>query len=244
MAFVCLAYHRVADDTAAAVGRLSLSEASFRAQMAWLERRGYRGVTISHALAGRDGARRVALSFDDGYQDFVTIAWPILRQHGFQATLFVVPGMVGGQATWDGGDGSTLMDWPDLDALAAAGIEIGAHGLTHSRLDEMHPEEASKELSEARHIVKLHLGKPPDGVAYPYGCHSRELTWLAAAAGYRWAATARGGRNRGDAQFRMRRTTIPRREWGGWGVIAFSMQVLSGYASWVDLRMDLRRVQG
>lgn len=215
---------------------------AFEKQMAWLARAGFQGVTLSEALAQSGRRRQIGLSFDDGYRDFANNAWPLLDHFGFRATLFVVPGMAGGEASWESGDGSELLDWSQIEALNRYGVEIGAHGFSHDSLVKMSPEEALGEMRASRHLLAERLQRAPAGMAYPYGDHNHEVIQLAARAGFEWAATSRSGRNRGVDRFRVRRTTLGRESSGGTGFIRFWVKVVTGYASWVDLRMDLRRV--
>lgn len=236
MSFVCLAYHRISGAPAAQADPYTVRPAQFAAQMAWLGRAGWRGVPLGRA--GR-GPREIALTFDDGDAEFLTHAWPVLRAHGFGATVFVVAGRVGGRADWAGAEGMTLLDWPDLAALAAAGVEIGAHGLSHVPLDALPPEQAAQDLRQAYDCLAARLSFGPTGLAYPYGRWSVGAAEAARQAGYRWACTARGGRN-GPATppFKLRRTLML----GCDSALAFQVKARTGYARLVEWRMDWRRV--
>jgi peptidoglycan/xylan/chitin deacetylase (PgdA/CDA1 family) len=234
--FVCLAYHRLSADPAALADRYTVRPAQFQAQMAWLARAGYVGVAV------RDAGQRpntIALTFDDGDQSFFDTAWPILRAHGFGATVFVVAGRVGACADWPGAAGLPLMDWPHLKALAEAGVEIGAHGWQHTPLDALPAEAAATELTGARQALAARLPQPPASLAYPYGRWSPGAARAAQQAGFEWACTARGGRN-GPAtpRFKLRRALVVGRD----GPLAFRLKARTGYAHWVDVRMDWRRL--
>jgi peptidoglycan/xylan/chitin deacetylase (PgdA/CDA1 family) len=196
--------------------------------MAWLAARGHVGVTIGEAW--REG-RGLALSFDDGYADFYEEAWPVLQEHGFRATLFPVAGWVGGVE-----DGTRMMDWDTLGELAAAGCEIGAHGLTHRPLDVATEDEMREEMEAGQRFITRYIGSMPTGIAYPYGRASERVERMVAQMGYEWGATARGGRNRDDTlRFRLRRTLI--RAWdAGPG---FALKAATGYANFMEVRMDL-----
>ncbi|HEY1675458.1 MAG TPA: polysaccharide deacetylase family protein [Streptosporangiaceae bacterium] len=78
----------------------------------------------------------VALTFDDGYDDFRHYALPVLQRYGFGATAFVIAGRLGGVNAWDAlGPRKTLMTAGQVREVMAAGIEIGSHGLRHVTLD-------------------------------------------------------------------------------------------------------------
>jgi peptidoglycan/xylan/chitin deacetylase (PgdA/CDA1 family) len=233
MGFVCLCYHRIAPVGGQGGDAYTVRADRFRRQMAWLAARGGVGVTVSEAR--REG-RGLALSFDDGYADFYEEAWPVLREYGFRATVFVVAGRAGKTADWEGADGSRLMGWDTLGELAAAGCEIGAHGLTHRPLDVATEDELREEMEAGQRFINQYIGTPPSGIAYPYGRWSERVVKAAAAAGYEWAATVRGGHNRrATPRLRLRRTVVRARDVD----FGFALKVITGYASLIDMRMDL-----
>ena len=76
----------------------------------------------------------VALTFDDGLEEHVSVALPLLREHSARGTFYVLCKGFGEPATAVGYPGRHLtMD--GLAALLEAGMEIGSHGRTH-RLGE------------------------------------------------------------------------------------------------------------
>jgi len=230
---IALAYHRIADDSR---DPFAVRPRDFAAQTGWLRRLGFRGATLCAAVTQR-GPRALALTFDDGTTDFAETAWPCLRRLGHAATLFVVPGRAGGRADWEPGTGTALLDWPALRDLRAAGVEIGAHGHTHARLDPDDEDAAHAEWFAAREALAAGLGTAPRALAYPYGEWSPALERAAARAGFALACTARGGRNGATTPLlKLRRTLVRRRD----GLARFTCKVLTGYASVVDARMDLR----
>ena len=96
-----LMYHRIADDGPAGLVRWRVPEPDFVRQIEWLAAEGYTSIRLDEwqAVQKRDPAalaRRVVLTFDDAYEDFVTTAWPILQRHDFSATMFVPTGLIGG----------------------------------------------------------------------------------------------------------------------------------------------------
>jgi peptidoglycan/xylan/chitin deacetylase (PgdA/CDA1 family) len=162
----------------------------FERQMAFLERAGYRTVSLERAL-GLAGAplpdRPVVITFDDGTLDFWHHARPSLERHGFTATLFVVSGHVGGTSDWDGHLGEParpLMSWDQLRELHASGFEIGSHTHTHRPLTDLSDADARSELDRSLHAVADHLGEAPKFLAYPRGFYDVRHKQLAREAGY------------------------------------------------------------
>lgn len=116
-----LVYHHIGPR---AQGRLGLAVSTFRRQMRYLKAHGYRTVSLDDLieftrLRRQLPRRSVALTFDDGYKSFLRYAYPILRELGFTATLFVYTDYVG--------LGRNALDWDDLRRLADEGFGLGAH---------------------------------------------------------------------------------------------------------------------
>lgn len=240
MNFVCLAYHCVTAAPAAQTDAYTITPACFAAQMEWLWRHGYRGVSLGEAMTGSDNKRLVAITFDDGYRDFYTTAWPLLRRCGFKATIFIVTGRMGQVADWPEASGVPLLSWPEVGELAAAGIEVGVHGAVHQAFDQRETTVTRAELAIARQKVTEATGQETVGLAYPYGRYSPAIIAAAQAAGFAWAATARGGKNRPETNpFTLRRTLVTGQDGNGW---RFALKVGTGYAKLVEWRMDVRRV--
>ena len=241
MNFVCLTYHRVTADPAAQADPYTVTPADLEAQLDWLARKGYRGVTLSQAVADRNGTRRLALAFDDGYRDFYTDAWPLLRRYRFKATLFLVTGRVGQAADWPEAVGAPLLSWFEARELAAQGVEIAVHGVEHRPMDGMDTAVLQTELQAARQTIITESGVEPIGLAFPYGRYTPAVLKAAHKAGFAWAATARSGRNDASTnRLALRRTLVQGGDRGGW---PFALKVRTGYAKLVEWRMDLRRIK-
>ena len=91
---------------------LWVTPSSFSAQMHWLARLGYTGLAMSELmpyLRGEKKGKVVGITLDDGYQSNVSHALPILKQHGFSATCYVVSGRLGQHNEWDAD-----LAWPKL----------------------------------------------------------------------------------------------------------------------------------
>jgi peptidoglycan/xylan/chitin deacetylase (PgdA/CDA1 family) len=138
----------------------------------------------------RDG---VAITFDDGFENFAEEAWPALREHEAPATVFVATDWVGRTNGWDAADPRIpdlpLMGWETLRALAAEGIEIGSHSRTHRRLPALSDDELARELAGARATIASEVGREPAAFAYPYGDHDARVARAVGAAGHSAAVT-------------------------------------------------------
>jgi peptidoglycan/xylan/chitin deacetylase (PgdA/CDA1 family) len=211
-----LAYHRIAPTGSAALAPYRIAPEAFEAQLRYLKDAGYRSVgleewraaMVKHApLAGRC----VMFTFDDGTCDFSEFAWPLLKKYGFGATLFVVAGEVGDQNRWDHayGEDIALLNWDELRALSADGLEIGAHSHSHHHLTALSPEELVRDSLLTRRILIERLGYPIRSMAYPYGDHDRVVRHLVGAAGFSFGLTCEEGRcGLWDNAMQLKRLTI------------------------------------
>jgi peptidoglycan/xylan/chitin deacetylase (PgdA/CDA1 family) len=182
-------YHGVADADEDP-NQLCVSPARFAEQMAWLARRGLRGVGIAELVdAMRAGRQRglVGLTFDDGYTNVLETALPVLRQHGFGATAYIISDRLGGTNEWDEGPTWQLMTGDQVRELAAAGIEIGSHAATHMRLAGASPAQLTAEISESRISLGALLGTEIRGFAFPYGSMDAASRQAVRDAGYEYA---------------------------------------------------------
>ncbi|MFD4686054.1 polysaccharide deacetylase family protein, partial [Streptomyces sp. NPDC058461] len=129
----------------------------------------------------------VGLTFDDGYADFLTGALPVLRRHGCGATLFVLPGRLGGDNAWDPlGPRKPLLSADGIREAAAEGVEIGSHGLLHTDLTRADDATLKAETEGSRAALADLLGVDVDGFCYPYGTIDLRAVAAVRDAGYRY----------------------------------------------------------
>jgi peptidoglycan/xylan/chitin deacetylase (PgdA/CDA1 family) len=165
----------------------------FEAHMRLISRLGMRGVSIRELLAAQArgqwrAARLVGLTFDDGYADFLDYALPVLMRYGFTATAFVLAGQLGGDNAWTPeGPRKPLMTAETLRTAAAAGIEIGSHGLLHVSLPSVSDEELDKEIGQSRRALQEAVGQEIRGFCYPFGHLDGRAVRAVEAAGYDYA---------------------------------------------------------
>ncbi|MFI0811126.1 polysaccharide deacetylase family protein [Streptomyces echinatus] len=183
-------YHSVGDRTDDPY-RITVTPGRLDGQLRWLRRRGLRGVSVAELLAARargEGRDLVGLTFDDGYADFLDNALPLLRRWECTATLFVLPGRFGGDNAWDPlGPRKPLLTADGIRRAAAAGVEIGSHGLTHVDLTRADDALLRAETAESRAVLEELTGAPVTGFCYPYGTVDRRAVEAVRSAGYHYA---------------------------------------------------------
>jgi peptidoglycan/xylan/chitin deacetylase (PgdA/CDA1 family) len=153
--------------------------------MALLASGGFRTLTVDQLLlAEGDLGRAVVITFDDGWADNFHHALPILREHGLIATVFVLSGSIGqpGYLTWD-----------QLRTMAAAGMSIQSHSVSHRPLGELSGAEVHQELSASRQAIAEHLGRPVTAVSLPHGSKNPDVMVAAKTCGYRAICTSEPG---------------------------------------------------
>lgn len=161
-----LTYHAI--DTSGSV--ISVSPAEFRRHMEILADNEVPVVPLDRVRRVK-GA--VALTFDDGFRNFIDSALPVLRARRFHATVFVVSGHAGGKNDWPsqpaGIPSLDLMNWAELRGIAGQGIALGAHTVTHPRLTELAADRVRGELRDCRARIEDRAGAEVAALAYPYG---------------------------------------------------------------------------
>jgi peptidoglycan/xylan/chitin deacetylase (PgdA/CDA1 family) len=195
-----LMYHRIATDGPPGLKRWRVPPELFDAHMNALNHAGYQTITLaewSDALVRQRPVRgkRVLLTFDDGYSDFLSEAVPILRRHNFSATMFLVAERIGQTALWDAsfGDCAPLMSWEEIKSVQAIGIEFGAHTCTHRKMTEMGSAELAEDTRRTRAILEEGLGVPVPTLAYPWGEQNELVRQVVREAGTRAAVTTEPG---------------------------------------------------
>lgn len=147
-------------------------------QLAALSEAGYRLVGLTEALDRLEQGgteKMVAVTFDDGYRDFLTHGVPALQQAGAGATLYASVGHLGGRAGWLGAWADAfgpMMTWSDLDEVAASGVEIGNHSLIHHPLDVLTAAQLRDEVVSSHDQLEQRLQRKVRSFAYPHGYNS------------------------------------------------------------------------
>jgi peptidoglycan/xylan/chitin deacetylase (PgdA/CDA1 family) len=187
-----LVYHNFGPESK---GRLVLAAKAFEEQMRYLKAEGYRVIGLRDFVAfmeqGRQIPRRaVILTFDDGYRAFKDLAYPVPKELGFTATLFVYTDYVGA--------GRNALTWADLQQFAKEGFDVQAHSKTHGDLrrergepDTQYSRRMQMELAEPQALFRRYFGRLADILAYPYGRWDEDLLKKVKENGYIAAFTVR-----------------------------------------------------
>lgn len=179
---------------------LVVSPSAFARQMGLLRFFGYRGMSMRELepyLSGEKQGKVVGITFDDGYQNNLDNALPVLKRNGFSATSYAVSGMLGGFNSWDRNTGiaeKPLMTIENWRAWLAGGMEVGSHTQTHSDLSKLQPDEAVEQIAGSKRDLESALACEVRHFCYPYGRFEEIHRSMVQQTGYITAATTQRGR--------------------------------------------------
>ena len=192
-----LTYHRFAENCSSP---LCMPKSTFELQMRYLKENGYHVITAEELLAFleyRQGLpqKSVLITIDDGYRSVYNIAYPILKEYGFTATLCIYTSFVGVS--------KMAITWDQLKELQSEGFTIGSHTIYHSDLTqpkegETEPEfmaRVKEELYGSKKIIDQKLGQDTYIIAYPFGYYDQISIQMAKKAGYKMAMSVKRGGN-------------------------------------------------
>ncbi|MBE7443835.1 MAG: polysaccharide deacetylase family protein [Planctomycetia bacterium] len=193
-------YHRISPTGASATARYRVTPESFEEQLKYLRDAGFYSIKLDDWYTAMETksplpGRAVLITFDDGYLDFLTYAWPLLKHYGFSAIVFVVTDEIGEFNRWDNvyGEQIPLLGWNDIRLLYTEGVEFGSHSASHPYLTALSTAEIVREGTRSRAILLRELGAPIKAFAYPHGAEDEVVQHLIGACGYIYGLSCRWG---------------------------------------------------
>lgn len=197
-----LMYHRVDYPDRESPG-LYVTPQTFEKQMQFLKAHNYRVLPLKEVVRMIKNKERVPLNtvvitFDDGYLDNFTNAFPVLKKLEFPATIFMISNNIGK-------DGWLAEE--DLRILDEAGIAIESHTANHAFLPEISDDEQVEELVRSKQRLEEVLGRPVTLFSYPAGGCTLDLAAKVESAGYEGAVTTNYSKKRHDP-YRLHRVKV------------------------------------
>jgi peptidoglycan/xylan/chitin deacetylase (PgdA/CDA1 family) len=203
-------YHHVAippPDADAVRHDLSLAPEAFEAQLQYLVQEGYSTIMLSelihHLARGATlPARPIILTFDDGYRDVYTQAFPLLRQYGMNSTVFLITGFI--DAEYD-----EYLSWAQVREMHGAGMGFGSHSYTHPDLRNQTAEYLVWQILGSKEAIEQRIREPVRFFSYPSGRYDDLAVNVLQSADY-WGAvtTLQGYEHSSDSSFELRRIRI------------------------------------
>jgi peptidoglycan/xylan/chitin deacetylase (PgdA/CDA1 family) len=163
---ITLMYHGITSkvssippDREAGAELYDVSVENFRIQLNWL----------------KTSNTQAVLTFDDGEMNNYEVAFPIIKELGFNAYFFIIVKRIGQEG---------YMGWPELKILAQSGMTVGSHGLTHEALTNLNDEQIKGELTASKNTLERNLGIPVNSFSVPRGFCNEKIVQMAYEAGY------------------------------------------------------------
>ena len=143
----------------------------FFKHMSYLKQNDYRAINIDNALKIMHSAKppvhkHVVITFDDGFQDILTNALPILKKFDFSATVYLPTNFISEEGCFF--KNNRCLTWQEVRQLQANNIEIGSHTVMHPKLVSLTPQEVEIELNRSKAVIEEKLGKSCNSFSYPY----------------------------------------------------------------------------
>lgn len=192
-----LSYHHFSPDRP---DKLTVTRSTFEEQMKFLKDRGYRVITLNQLFDFLDfksqiPKKSIVITIDDGWRSTYDIAFPILKQYGYPATLFIYTDLIVGS--------EKTLSWDLIQEMANNGMDIQCHTKSHRNLTTTEQKESykhyfeaiEKEISVCKTIVKKKVNRDVKYLAYPYGDTNPLVNELLKKEGYRGAFTVKRGGN-------------------------------------------------
>jgi len=181
------------------LGTLNVSPASFRRQMEFIARHNYRVIPfeqLKDAILNDKPPppNSVVITFDDGYENNYTYAFPILKKYDFPAIIFLVSNAIGKEG---------FLSWEEIREMLGNNISVGSHTANHVYLPQCSPEEIRNELLESKKTIEANTGREVKFLCYPIGGYTKEVIDIARELGYKGACTT--NRGKGDNVYALRR---------------------------------------
>jgi peptidoglycan/xylan/chitin deacetylase (PgdA/CDA1 family) len=212
-----LMYHGITDESErrSAYYKVNTAPAMFERQMRFLKESGYETITLGEAVRSLNrrespGPKRVVITFDDGFRNFYTHAFPVLQKYGQTATMFLPTAYI--KTTRASFKDIECMTWDEVRELRKAGIEFGSHTVSHPKLVELNWTDIERELRDSKNEMETQLGARVTTFAYPYAFPQakplfvQKLSDALVENGYRCCVTTEVGRaHPGDNVYRLKR---------------------------------------
>jgi peptidoglycan/xylan/chitin deacetylase (PgdA/CDA1 family) len=188
-----LLYHSLTVDATDVYRRFAMPPQVFAQQMDRIADRGHTVMSVGELVAAlgdpaaRMPSRPLVMTFDDGFVDTLEVGAPILAQHGFHATLYVVTRRHGRTRSPLAGEGERarpILTPAQVRELEAAGIEVGPHSHRHVPLDTLPFDLAAEQIDTSKAVLEDVLGHAVSTFAYPYGYHTRRIKAHLRASGF------------------------------------------------------------
>ena len=201
-----LMYHMISEHlpkNQSKFNRLRVKPSEFEKQLIWLKKNNFKSFTLTELSELKNiPAKSVVLSFDDGYEDNFTKAFPLLRKYNFKATIYIVLNRFEqnwatdkdlNQASNELNSEKMLSNEQIKEMLDSGLVEIGSHTLDHVNLPKLNKEEKNKQIIESKQQIEKVFNIKCNSFAYPFGFFDEDSVKIVNEANYTNATTTVNG---------------------------------------------------
>jgi peptidoglycan/xylan/chitin deacetylase (PgdA/CDA1 family) len=166
-----LMYHSISNEKEQAhpYYRINTSPAAFEAHMLYLYENNYSVINLNNlrsSFNSKDSCRQVVITFDDGFYDFLTNAFPILKKYKFDSTVFLPTGFIHNERL--SFKGKKCLNWNEVRELSKEGISFGSHTITHPELSRLNTKEIENEITLSKKRIEDETGTQVTSFSCPY----------------------------------------------------------------------------
>lgn len=177
-------YHSISNDRIQKVHpyyEISTSPGVFAQQMKFLYENGYQVVNLQEAIDYFLGVKRlkektVVITFDDGFRDFYTEAFPVLKSCDFSATVFLPTAFIKNDRLKF--KDKECLTWNEVRKLQDEGIMFGSHTVNHPKLYKMTINDIEYELKHSQKKIEDEIGEPIESFSYPFAFPNQDKDFI------------------------------------------------------------------
>jgi len=205
-----LMYHHIAvppPDAGAIRRDLSVTPQDFEQQLRYLKKAGYHSITLHDliyylTIGQRLPGKPIILTFDDGYRDNYTHAYPLLKKHGFVGTFFLITAPIDQE-------NEGYLSWDQVKEMSAAGMEFEPHTYTHPDLRGQPVDYVVWQIMASKEAIEERTGKTARFFSYPSGRYDQQVVDVLRSA-YFWGAVTinQGDRQSSEHPFELKRIRV------------------------------------
>lgn len=222
----------------------AVSSTDFSTQMGFLVEN-YKIVSIDQLVTTLQDKKRIppntiGITIDDGYQDFYSYGYPVLKRFAIPATVFLPTGFINSNTNNENKQvlpQRKFLSWDQILEMNQNGVEFGSHSVSHRSLAKLTQLDLRYELEYSKYILEMKTGKKITGFAYPYGTFrdvKPSIYQVLKATGYSWAVTSISGINKpGSNIYSLRRTIIELND----GINGFTKALIGALDLWIIMQL-------
>lgn len=192
-----LLYHSISENPGSLISPFNVRPKTFERHLQIIEEEDLETVTLTELIEawnnGESAEKKIVITFDDGYRDFLETALPAMEKRGMTCSLYVTTGFIQGDVRTrvQGQPADRMLDWDQVREISQSRIEIGAHSHTHPHLDTLNTSQLLANTRLPKQLLEDKIQLEVKSFAYPHGYCGPRVQRFTREAGYANAAGVR-----------------------------------------------------